>query len=134
MAVGIHGEGLGRLAGPEAANLADQLPAVPPRLALDLRVVVLDLLAIGRQPRRAAVGPGDDDHRVGLRDREVIRRIGEVAHGVAHACHGFAIHVSAAAHPATAKAATATASESATTTGATCAAPSRATVRWLAAL
>src|SRR5947208_7296682 len=133
MAVGIHGEGLGCLAGSEAANFADQLPAVPLRLALDLRVVVLDLLAVGRQPRRAAVGRGDDDHRLGLRDREVIRRSGEVAHRVAHARHGFAIHVPATAHAAAAEAA-ATASESATTARAACAAPSPAVVSWLAAL
>src|SRR5262249_41669443 len=56
MGFGIEGEGLRRLPLAEAADLADQLAAVPFRLALDAGVLVLDLLAVCREARRVAVG------------------------------------------------------------------------------
>src|SRR4030095_10473452 len=61
------------------ADLAHQPAFFPPCLALDVRRLVLDLLAVWRQPRGAAVARGDDDHRLGLNDRHVIRRRSEVS-------------------------------------------------------
>ena len=62
-----------------AADVRDQLVPIPACLPLDARVVVLDLAAVGREPRRAPLSRGDDDHRLGLRDRETFRRVHDVA-------------------------------------------------------
>src|SRR5581483_11637438 len=86
------------------------------RLALDAGVLVLDLLPVRRETRRPPVGVGDDDHRIGLRDRDLLRRIGEVAHRVAQPLRGFRIHLrlTAAAAAVTAAAEAAAAKSTAT--------------------
>jgi hypothetical protein len=63
------------------------LTSLPPShlVSLDLGVLVLDLLAVRREPRRAAVGAGQHHHRIGLRDDQMIGRVDDVAHRVAHA-------------------------------------------------
>src|SRR2546426_3889781 len=97
--LGIDCVALRDFAGSETANLGDELPAVPFRFAVDLRVLVLDLLAVGREPRRAAVRARQHDHRVGLRDREMIRRGHDAAHRVARTRHRLAVHLGSAAEP-----------------------------------
>src|ERR1035437_5510147 len=110
----IHREGLGHLGRTE--DLAHEFPAVPFCLPLHLRVVVLHLLAIRRQPRRATVRPGEEHHRLGLRDREMRGWFGDVANGVAHARGLLGIspaavapHTTAPAHAAAKTSAAATA-------------------------
>src|SRR5205809_6040555 len=112
----------GDLAGPEAAHFAHQLPRVPLGLALDPGVLVLDLLAVRREPRDAAIAARDHDHAVGLHDRQVVGWIHEVAHGVAHTLRvlgTFAASHAASAHAAAAPAAAAPAHAAAATTTAT---------------
>src|SRR6186713_1082307 len=62
-----------------AADLGHQLALFPSCLTLDVRRLVLDLLAVGRQSSGAAVTRGDHDHRFGLHDGHVIRRRDEVS-------------------------------------------------------
>ena len=79
------------LPGPETADLGHELSSIPFRLALDVGIVVLDFLPSGESRVVQAVGAGQHDHRLGLGDDEVIRRIGDVAHRVAHAHHVLGI-------------------------------------------
>src|SRR5581483_9015644 len=83
------------------------------RLALDAGVLVLDLLPVRRETRRPPVGVGDDDHRIGLRDRDLLRRIGEVAHRGAQPLRGFRVHLRLTAAEAAAAKSTATPSAAA---------------------
>src|SRR5262249_4532609 len=75
-----------------AVDLADQVARVPARLPLDLRVLVLDLVAVGRQPRRPAVRSRDEDHRIALRDRQLVGRLQDVVQRLAHARDRIRIH------------------------------------------
>src|SRR5207244_3479885 len=79
--------------------------------------VVLDLLAVGRQPRRVTVRRRDDDGRVRRDNRHVIGRLQLLAQRIAHTLLGFLIlrcliaeSAATAAAEATAKSAAATAS------------------------
>ena len=83
--------GFGDLALAETGHLADQLPGVPLRLAFDLGRFVLDLLAVGRQPRGPAVSGRQDDRGARLDDREVLGRLQFVAQRVAHALNVFGV-------------------------------------------
>src|SRR3954463_6140719 len=64
----------------------------------------LIFLPSGGRRRRAAVGAGNHDHRIGLRDRQVIRRVDEIAHRGAHARDLVRV-LALAAHPTAAHAA-----------------------------
>src|SRR6266571_7825021 len=91
----------------DLADLADEFARIPLGLALDLGVVILDLLAVRRESRRAAVLAGDHDHRFGLGDRQMILRGGDLANGIAHASHILGIHLLSAAAAASHSAAAA---------------------------
>src|SRR5438093_10183286 len=66
-----------------AADVRHQLVPIPACLPLDARVVVLDLASVGREPCSPSLSGSDDDHRLGLRDRETFRRVLEVAERLA---------------------------------------------------
>src|SRR5206468_431903 len=78
-----------------------QPPAIPLRLAVDLRAVVLDFLAVRRQADGASVGRSDHDHRFGLGDDQMIGRVHDVAHRIPHARHLLWTHAAAALAAAT---------------------------------
>src|SRR4029079_4734757 len=92
MALGIDGEGLRHFPWAETVDLADERTAVPFRLARGAGALVLDLLAVGREACRSSVDTRDENHRVGLNDRQTFGRFHDVAHGVALPRALFRIH------------------------------------------
>src|SRR5262245_43285537 len=135
MMFGVDRIRLGELRPGQAADLTHQDRTIPLGLPFDLRRIVLHLLPVERQPRRAAVLAGQNDHVVGPNDRQVVRCVRDVAQGAAQTRHLVGIEVAARASASAATAASAsktTTAESATApaaTATTAAAPIAAAVR-----
>src|SRR2546422_5018182 len=79
--------GFRNLPGAEVADLADQAPPVPFRLALDLRRLVPNGFSVGRETRGPAIAGSHDDHVVSLSDRQTVRRVHDVAQRIPHFRH-----------------------------------------------